>query len=189
MPVPLLRALLLLVLLPCAACTGRPYYPGGEIACSEQTRIRVEEAVDGDTVDIEYLDGSRQGSSDRVRLIGIDTPEVDHDGEDHDCYGLLAWQATIDLVVGEAAWMTFDEECSDDYGRTLGYIWRDSDGLFVNRRLVEDGFARACPYSPNTTFSEHLADAEQAAREAELGRWSACDGGGPECFGGGSSER
>ena len=50
----------------------------------------VDEAVDGDTVMLTFLDGERVGFTMSARLIGIDTPEVDHDNEDHDCFALPA---------------------------------------------------------------------------------------------------
>lgn len=147
--------------------------------------MEVERAVDGDTVEVEILSGSRRGETEDVRLIGIDTPEVDHGGDDHDCYALVAWQEVIDLVEGRRAWMTFDAECTDFYGRTLAYLWRDEDGLFLNRHLVAEGFARACPISPNSAFSSDLASLEQEAQDQGLGRWGEPCLGGPECFQGG----
>ena len=151
-------------------CSG-PTYPGGEIACAEQMKIQVLEAKDGDTIVVEYLDGPRATGTDDVRLIGLDTPEIDHDGgDDHDCFGLPAWQETIDLLVGETAYITFDTECSDTYGRALGYVFRESDGLFVNLYLVRQGFGRACPFSTSTTFSADFAEAESGAIEEDLGR-------------------
>ena len=74
----------------------------------------VDEAVDGDTVVLTFLDGERVHLE--RRLIGIDTPEIDHDNEDHDCFALPAWQETIDLAVGRETYVTFDEECNDTGG-------------------------------------------------------------------------
>ena len=164
----------------------RPIYPGGDPACHEQTLVEVLAVTDGDTVVVRYLEGTREGSEDDVRLIGFDTPEVDHGpDENHDCFALPSWQALIDLVEGERAWMTFDEECADAFGRSLGYLWRESDGLFVNRRMVEEGYGRACPVPPNTTFSDDFAEAEAAAIDADRGRWAEPCNGGPDCFAGG----
>ncbi len=163
-----------------------PIYPAGEEPCSDQVAVDVLDAHDGDTIEVEYASGDRQGSADDVRLIGIDTPEVDHVGDDHDCYALPAWQETLDLLEGERAWLTYDAECTDQYGRGLAYVFRDSDGLWVNKHLVEQGFARACPFPPNTTFSEELEAAQQEAQEGARGRWAEPCNGGPDCFAGGS---
>ena len=87
---------------------------------------------------------------------------------------------------GSEAYVTFDAECNDDYGRTLVYLFRAEDGLFVNRHLIAQGFARACPVTPNTAFSSEFSSVEEEAIEALLGRWAEPCNGGPECFQGGS---
>ncbi|MCP4868785.1 MAG: thermonuclease family protein [Proteobacteria bacterium] len=176
---------LLALLITCVGPEPPPTYPGGDPACSEQTQVEVLSVTDGDTLRVLYLSGSREGSEDDVRLIGFDTPEVDHSGDDHDCFGLPAWQALIDVIDGELAWLTFDEECSDTYGRALGFLFRDSDGLFVNQHMIREGYGRACPFPPNTTFSDDFSAAEVLARDENLGRWAEPCNGGPECFAGG----
>jgi micrococcal nuclease len=173
------------LLLPLLACTPRPIYPAGEDPCREQVKVAVTDSHDGDTIVVEPLEGDAQGIEEDVRLIGIDTPEVDHNGDDHDCFALPAWQETIDLLDGEEAWLTFDAECTDAYGRSLAYVFTGGDGLFVNGHLVEQGFARACPFPPNTAFSDDFDEAELAAQAGNRGRWAEPCNGGPECFGGG----
>lgn len=183
-----MRIATLPIVLLLACSSPPPVYPGGEPACAEQTQVTVLEVIDGDTIEVEHLDGQRSGLVERIRLIGIDTPEVDHSGgDDHDCYGLPAWQETIDLLDGELAWLTYDEECTDAYDRGLAYVWRDSDGLWVNHHLVLQGFARSCPFSPNTAFTSDLDEAEVTAITEQRGRWAAPCNGGPDCFQGGSN--
>lgn len=179
------RALLLSVSLLLCACPD-PIYPAGEAPCSEQVQVDVLGAHDGDTIEVRYAGGDRQGSEDDVRLIGIDTSEVDHNGDDHDCYALPAWQEILDLLEGQQAWLTYDEECTDQHGRGLAYVFADADGLFVNSHMVEEGFARACPYGANTTFSEDFEALQQEAQAELRGRWAEPCNGGPECFEGGS---
>jgi micrococcal nuclease len=180
--------LLLLVLFAFALLIGcpDPIYPAGENPCSSQVLVDVVDSHDGDTIVVEYASGDRQGSTDDVRLIGIDTPEVDHSGDDHDCYALPAWQEIRDLLEGQQAWLTYDEECTDAYGRGLAYVFAEADGLFVNSHLVEQGFARACPFAPNTTFTDDLEARQQEAQAANLGRWAEPCNGGPDCFDGGN---
>lgn len=180
-----LPALFLPALLLLSGCPD-PIYPAGAEPCSSQVSVDVLGAHDGDTIEVEYTSGDRLGSGDDVRLIGIDTPEVDHNGDDHDCYALPSWQETLDLLEGQQAWLTFDAECTDQYGRALAYVFRDSDGLWVNSHLVEQGFARACPFSPNTTFTEELEEKQQEAQAEARGRWAEPCNGGPDCFGGGN---
>ena len=185
-PNPLLCCIGLFVAGVLSACDETPVYPAGEAPCSPQARVMVDEAVDGDTVMLTFLDGERVGFTMSARLIGIDTPEVDHDNEDHDCFALPAWQETIDLAVGREAYVTYDAECNDDYGRLLVYLFRAEDGLFVNRHLISEGFARACSVFPNNSFSSAFEEVEEAAQAALLGRWAEPCNGGPECFQGGN---
>jgi micrococcal nuclease len=184
-----LRALALLFVLPLiclAACESDPIFPAGETPCSAQARVTVDAVIDGDTVEVTFLDGERIGFSLSARLIGIDTPEIDHNNGNHDCYALPAKQEAIDVIGGREAYVTFDTSCNDDYDRLLVYLFRADDGLFVNRHLVTEGFARACPVSPNTAFSPEFSGDEEAASEALIGRWAAPCNGGPECFAGGT---
>ena len=165
---------LLLTIATLAACT--PTYEGGPEPCRGQTLVGVMEAIDGDTIDVEIRGGDGAGTTERVRLLGVDTPEVDHnDSAASQCYGVLAWNATIDFAVGEEAYLTFDAECTDTYGRSLAYLYRASDGLFVNQQLIEQGFARTCARSPNDTFSADFAAAEQGAQAEQRGLWGTCD--------------
>ena len=184
-----LRAPALLFVLPLiffAACESDPIFPAGETPCSAQARVTVDDVIDGDTVEVTFLDGERIGFSLSARLIGIDTPEIDHNNGNHDCYALPAWQEAIDVIGGREAYVTFDTSCNDDYDRLLVYLFRADDGLFVNRHLVTEGFARACPVSPNTAFSTEFERSEETAASALSGRWAAPCNGGPECFAGGT---
>jgi len=179
--------LLFLFLLPLlGACERAPIFPAGETPCSAQAKVLVDDVIDGDTVEVTFLDGERVDFTLSARLIGIDTPEIDHHNGNHDCYALPAWQEAIDVISGREAYVTFDTECNDDYGRLLVYLFRADDGLFVNRHLISEGFARACPVSPNTAFSSELEIAEEAAIGSVIGRWAEPCNGGPECFAGGT---
>jgi micrococcal nuclease len=171
-------ALLCLLLLGCA-----PALEGADDACAEPVAVAFLEAVDGDTLDVRFIEGERLDEEVRVRLIGVDTPEVDHSGDDHDCWGLEAWDATRALE-GTNGWLTFDEQCVDTYQRTLAYVWR-ADGTHHNLSLIEDGHARACPFPPNDWFTERFAAAEEPALLGQRGRWTAPCSGGPGCFAGG----
>jgi len=181
-----LASLFSLALLLLAGCEEDPIFPAGGAPCSAQAKVTIDDVIDGDTVEITFLEGDRVGVTLNARLIGIDTPEVDHDNENHDCFALPAWQEAIDVIGGREAYVTFDAECNDDYGRLLVYLFRAEDGLFVNRHLISEGFARACPVSPNTEFRSEFESAEEAASAAVLGRWAEPCNGGPECFAGGS---
>lgn len=149
-------------------------YDSGENPCREQVSARVTDVVDGDTLDAEILDGEAAGTIQRLRLLGVDTPEVDHNDEGNsECYGVLAWYESDDLI-GEDVALTFDAECSDTFGRTLVYLFRRSDDLFWNEHLIREGFARTCPREPNSTFDTRFDAAQQSAIAESSGLWGEC---------------
>ena len=160
-----------------AACESTPTYPEGEDACRLQTQVQVLEFLDGDTADIEHLSGSRAGETERIRLNSVDTPEVDHDNEsDSDCWALESWAAAAAAFDGELAWITFDTQCTGEFDRTLVYLFRDSDGLFLNHHLVLEGHTPAYfpDFSPNATFRSELLEAEERAASEGKGGWAEC---------------
>lgn len=138
----------------------------------------VEFVVDGDTVDV--VIGGRQ---ERVRLTGIDTPEVAHEAsgtrpaQAAECFGDEASAFTASLLpVGTPVRLERDVVGRDDYGRLLAYVYRASDGIFVNYEIVRQGYAQPLTIPPNVAFSTVFV---QAARDAEAdgaGLWSSCRG-------------
>jgi micrococcal nuclease len=132
----------------------------------------VRHVVDGDTIDVD-IGGHRE----RVRLIGIDTPEIEHPGQPAECYGDDATALTRELVDGEEVRLSRDVEPRDDYGRLLAYVHRSRDGLFLNAALVEAGAAEILRIEPNVTYAVDLANLAAQARRAGRGLW------GPACAG------
>ena len=129
----------------------------------------VEHIVDGDTVDLD-LDGREE----RVRLIGIDTPETKDQDSPVECYGPEATALTEILIPpGTSVRLERDVEARDDYGRLLAYVHR-SDGLFVNLELARQGAATVLSIRPNTAYAGTIADAVDEARRAGRGLWGAC---------------
>jgi len=127
----------------------------------------VGRVVDGDTL---YVDGLQE----RVRLIGIDTPEVAGAVE---CYGEEASRHLEELLpVGTRVEVAFDVERYDRYGRNLGYVYRFDDDLFVNLQMAIDGFALLLTVPPNVAHVEEFRQAQDQARAANRGLWAACDG-------------
>ena len=133
---------------------------------------RVVRPVDGDTVVVD-IDGQEES----VRLIGIDTPESVAQDRPVECYGPEAKERTAELLPGGTlVRLERDVEARDRYDRLLAYVIRDEDGAFVNRLLVEEGFAESMAYPPNTTRQAELDEAEAEARADERGLWAACGG-------------
>ncbi len=127
------------------------------------TEATVDYVHDGDTI---FL-----GDRTKVRLLGINTPEI---GDNAECYGDEATATLRDLLPeGSHIWVLADVESLDQYGRSLLFIYTD-DGTNVNIELLELGAAEVEQYSPNLLFSDELHAAEDAARSANLGLWGAC---------------
>lgn len=128
----------------------------------------VARVVDGDTI---VLDDDV-----RVRLIGIDTPETKDPRRPVECFGQEASAHMIKLLpAGTRVRVVYDVERTDRYGRTLAYLYRASDGLFVNAAMVRDGFASAYTVPPNVAHADEFVALNREARETGRGLWSACD--------------
>lgn len=132
----------------------------------------VEYVVDGDTIDIEI-----GGRDERVRLIGINTPEIAHEDEPAECFGPEAAAFTADqLPEGAQVRLERDVVGRDDYGRLLAYVYRRSDDVLVNELIVAAGYARPLTIPPNDVFAERFVAAATAADAAGTGLWAACAG-------------
>lgn len=126
----------------------------------------VERIVDGDTLYVDALD-------ERVRLIGIDAPETSGPVE---CFGEEATTHLTELVPpGTSVELRFDVEERDRFDRYLAYLYRQSDGMFVNEQMVLDGFALILTIPPNVAHTEVLEDAQDGARRSGAGLWTGCD--------------
>lgn len=138
---------------------------GGDAA-----RATVSHVVDGDTVDLRFGEGTE-----RVRLLGIDTPETVKPNTPVQCFGPEASARTKSLLApGTGVRVARDAEARDRYGRLLLYIYRSTDGLFVNEALVAEGFARTLSIAPNTAHASELSAAAASAERAGRGLWSRC---------------
>ena len=140
---------------------------GGGGAERDLGRARVLRVVDGDTI-LVRLDGRRE----RLRYIGVDTPESVTPDRPVECYGRAAAEENRRLVGGRTVTLTADEEPRDRFGRLLAYV-RVGD-LFVNGELVRRGFATALEVPPNLRHAARLRSLEREARRAGRGLWGAC---------------
>lgn len=117
------------------------------------------------------------GAEERVRLIGIDTPESVAQDRPVECYGPEAKDRLAELLpVGTSVRLERDVEARDRYGRLLAYVFRADDGLLVNLLLVQEGYAESRRFEPNTTRQAELDRAEDEARAAQRGLWPVCGG-------------
>lgn len=146
------------------AATSSSTTPGGAEDLPEGRDLVVTSITDGDTFRI---------GDERVRLIGVDTPEVSGGVE---CFGREATDALDQLIPpGTEVRLVADVEPFDRYDRTLAYVYRLSDSAFVNLALAHDGYAQPLTIPPNVAHEDAFADAAAEARDADRGLWSACE--------------
>jgi micrococcal nuclease len=138
-----------------------------EVAAGDEVTAAVTRVVDGDTIAVEI-----DGGEERVRYIGVDTPESVVPGEPVECYGPEASRFNARLVEGREVRLVFDSERRDRYERLLAYVYVGD--TFVNAELVRRGFATTLTIPPNDTFADRLARLEERAASAGRGLWGAC---------------
>ncbi|HEY3189263.1 MAG TPA: thermonuclease family protein [Solirubrobacteraceae bacterium] len=163
--------LVLVALLVAALAAGVRPRAGDKPGAARATRTaRVVHVVDGDTIRV--LVGGRE---ERVRYIGIDTPESVKEDTPVQCFAKRAATENARLVAGRDVRLVPDVETRDRFGRLLAYVYRTDDGEMVNEALVRGGFARTLTIAPNVRFAERFRQAARAARRSGLGLWSACE--------------
>ena len=135
---------------------------------SDTQTIVVKEVIDGDTFKYDDFVGVSQ----RVRLIGIDTPEsVNVNHPELNCkYGKVASKYTKSVLEGKTVKIEYDTDKYDIYDRELAYVYIDD--VMLNYDLVAKGYAVAKEYPPNTKYSEMFKKAQIEAEKNKLGMWS-----------------
>jgi micrococcal nuclease len=137
--------------------------PGPSGSLSE---ARVVAVLDGDTISLD--------SGERVRYLGVDTPELQRERSAEQAFAREAAERNQQLVRGKTVLLEADAEDRDRYGRLLGYLWVDGQNLSV--RLAAEGYATQLTIPPNVKYAEEIAAAEAGAREQGLGLWADCGG-------------
>lgn len=147
----------------------------------QETSQRKEEAIVSRVVDGDTIVVILNGREEKVRLIGIDTPERGRP------YFNEAKQKTAELVLGKKVKMEKDVSERDRYGRLLRYVYVGN--IFVNAELVKQGYAMAYTHPPDVKYSDLFVKLQQEARNAGRGLWqTASDSGNSEVQNTGSSE-
>ncbi|MBA4248326.1 MAG: hypothetical protein C0444_08545 [Microbacterium sp.] len=148
--------------------SGEPSVPlqPGEPAASAEGTGTVTGITDGDTLRLD-VDGTEL----RVRLVGIDTPEVYPEVE---CFGPEAEDALATFAPrGSTLSYAYDREQRDQYDRELMYLFTE-DGTFINYELVAQGYAEALVVEPNDLYYDDFVAAEREAQSQGLGQWGQC---------------
>lgn len=126
--------------------------------------FKVARVIDGDTIEI--------AGGERVRYIGIDTPETVDPRKPVQCFGVEASNKNKDLVGGETVRLEKDITDRDKYNRLLRYVWVGE--TFVNLELVKQGFAFSYSYPPDIKYQDQFLKAQEEAEENKRGLWDAC---------------
>ncbi|MCX5751918.1 MAG: thermonuclease family protein [Candidatus Saganbacteria bacterium] len=134
---------------------------GSSYSESNQNLYTVSRVVDGDTIQL--------FSGEKVRYIGIDTPETKHPKKPVQYFGKEASEANKKLVGGKQVRLEFDVQKRDKYGRLLAYVYVGD--VFVNAWLVENGFAQVMTIPPNVKHQELFLKLQKQARENNRGLW------------------
>jgi endonuclease YncB( thermonuclease family) len=145
---------------------------GGEVLGSQL--YPVVKVVDGDTIDVE-VNGKKQ----RIRLIGIDAPEVHNPDTPVECFGAEATQEAEAALKGARVRLEADssQDDKDKYDRWLRFVWLEGGENF-NLQMIEGGYAREYTYDKVYKYQTEFKAAEQEAKLNKRGLWGeVCDGG------------
>jgi micrococcal nuclease len=135
---------------------------------SSSSLVAVVRVVDGDTIVVD-----QNGKDEKVRFIGVDTPEIVDPRKPLQCFGKEASAETHRLLDGKLVNLGEDpsQGTLDKYGRTLAYVFLP-DGTNVNEALILTGFAHEYTYHLPYKYQAEFKAAERVAREAKRGLWA-----------------
>ncbi|MBW2619428.1 MAG: thermonuclease family protein [Deltaproteobacteria bacterium] len=129
---------------------------------ADREPVKVKYVIDGDTLIL--------ADNTRLRLIGLDAPEMGREGRADKPWARAARQRLADLAGGRMVELELDEERRDRHGRLLGYLF--GQGRLINEVILEEGLARVFIVGPSTRYAERLVAAERRARAEGRGLWA-----------------
>lgn len=138
------------------------------------TFYKVERVIDGDTFSVNI-----RGVNERVRLLGINTPETVDPNRPVQCYGKESSERMKELVLGKLVQLKYDytQGTRDVYNRLLVYVYLE-DGQMVNRKLVAEGYAYEYTYMSPYIYQSEFRQLQNIAHTSGRGLWSkdTCNG-------------
>jgi micrococcal nuclease len=141
-----------------------------EVHISDLTRAYVTWVIDGDTIDTVIEDPPEElGTSERIRFLGVDTPETVHPNKEIERFGKEASEYTKKALTDKTVYLAFDWDLRDRYNRVLAYVYTE-DNVCFNAKLIREGYARAYTYFP-FHFKDEFVEFENTAKENNLGLW------------------
>ena len=131
------------------------------ISCSNPQILICARVIDGDTIVL--------NNGEKVRLIGVDTPETKHPQKPVEYYGKEATAFTKKMVSGKVVKLEYNQQRRDKYGRLLAYVYL-MDGTFLNAEIIKQGYGHAYTKFP-FKYLEQFKEYEKEARENKRGLW------------------
>ena len=124
--------------------------------------FKVVYIYDGDTVKL--------SNGEKVRYIGIDTPEMNYNNPPAEYFAQEAKEYNAKLVLGKKVKLEFDVVKRDKYGRLLAYVY--IDGKHISQEMIERGFAKVLMIPPNLKFADYFLTLQNLAKEEKRGIWA-----------------
>jgi len=124
----------------------------------------VVRVVDGDTIYVQLAD-----RVEKIRYIGVNTPEIHHPIKGEEAGGREAAAMNRRLVGGRLVRLELDVRSRDRYGRLLAYVWLGD--MMVNAELVRRGYAQVMTVPPNVRYQDLFVKLQREARDAGRGLW------------------
>lgn len=149
--------------------SGGPKQAVQQASESQPGLYSIDHFVDGDTIAV-----NMNGKKETVRMIGIDTPETHKPHTPVQCYGPAAAAYTKNLIGAKKVRLESDQQSTnrDRYDRLLRYVYT-SDGILVQKSLIENGYGFAYTQFPFTKSAEFV-NAQNVAKQAHKGLWGNC---------------
>lgn len=136
-----------------------------ENTINNKIKCEVVRVVDGDTIVVSY-----NGKDEKVRFIGIDTPESVHPNESKNTEeGIKISDYTKERLTGKIIELELDVQERDKYGRILAYVY--IDGQMYNKELLKLGYAKLATYPPNVKYVDDFTKLQEVARKNKIGLW------------------
>lgn len=157
--IPVISAPSIFNILPSTSSTS-----SSNLSDKNDTSALVVRVIDGDTIELE--------NGQRVRYIGMDTPESVDERRNVQCFSKEASNKNTELVLNKQVRLEKDISETDKYGRLLRYVYIGD--IFVNDFLVREGYAHSSSYPPDIKYRDKFRLSEQYARAVNIGLWSSC---------------
>ena len=136
--------------------TGCEELPQGDYSSS------VVYIYDGDTIKL--------ANGDKIRYLGIDTPEMNYKNPPPEHFAKDAKEFNESLVAGKTVRLEFDTQKRDKYNRLLAHVYVNN--IHVNARMIEEGYAKILIIPPNTKYADQFLRLQRIAKEQKKGIWS-----------------